>query len=423
MGTPEATLGRRAFIKLSGAAALGVCLEPPGATAQDAAAATDPTHALCIRSGQVELGPGRRLHTATFNGQLPGPLLRAAVGQPLRIDIHNDTDTSEKINWQGQNLFPRDLTPIAARSSRRVEFTPQRAGLYLYHSDVIAAARLDSGLYSGLVGGLLVEAPASGHQAEYVVVLKDCEPFLQRTARGYQIGYKTLTVNGRPHDNEGPWGIDTDGPALLHVLNASATEPYTVEVPGRTLEIVSLDGYRVTRPAKVAQLYLAPGERVTARTQSVALVVRAAGAGPVWDYKRFGTGSTPPVRRPDATIDIVLTRHEAARSGLNRWFINGHGFSVAHPRTAFHLEYGRRYRLKLRNSSDEVISLHLQRHQLQIVSMEGQPTAGILKDVVALRPRQRLEVDFVADNPGRAFLHSTRQLQRDFGLMAQIDYT
>jgi hypothetical protein len=42
--------------------------------------------------------------------------------------------------------------------------------------------------------------------------------------------------------------------------------------------------------------------------------------------------------------------------------------------------------------------------------------------VVAIGPRQQAEVDLVADNPEPAILYSTRQLQRDFGLMALVDY-
>ena len=67
-----------------------------------------------------------------------------------------------------------------------LEFTPARPGLYFYHSLAIAAAHLDAGLYSGQAGGLLVERgsrPGENKPAEcdreWVVVLKDCEPFLR----------------------------------------------------------------------------------------------------------------------------------------------------------------------------------------------------------------------------------------------------
>jgi FtsP/CotA-like multicopper oxidase with cupredoxin domain len=423
MGSPEAALGRRAFLKLSGVAALSSCLEPLGATHGTVTPATHPTHVLRIRTGHVELAPGRHITTTTFDDRLPGPLLRGAVGQPLRIDIYNDTDRPERINWRGQGLLSQDSAPIAPRSLSRVEFTPARAGLYLYHSDLIAATRLESGLYSGLVGGLLVEPPRSQRPRgrEYIAVLKDCEPFIHRTARGCEIGYRSLTVNGQLHVDGAPLDIGTRDPMLLHVLNASATEPYTLEIPGQTFEVVALDGYPVPQPATVTQLYVAPGERVTARAVLIgAWIIRSAGAH-VWDYTRFGVEGR--AGKPDATLNMMLSRHEAARSGLNRWCIDGNSYSADHPRAAYRLKYGLRYRLTLRNSSDEALPLHLQRHRLQIVGIDGRSTAGVPKDVICVAPHQQVEVDFTADSPGRALLQCTRQLHKDFGLMALLDYT
>jgi FtsP/CotA-like multicopper oxidase with cupredoxin domain len=93
--------------------------------------------------------------------------------------------------------------------------------------------------------------------------------------------------------------------------------------------------------------------------------------------------------------------------------------------------------LKIHNTSDEVVPLHLQRHRLQVVRAvcasaaglvaagpaDGSRAGGVLRDVVAVGARQQLEVDFVADSPGPALLHCTRQLHSDFGLVALIDYT
>jgi FtsP/CotA-like multicopper oxidase with cupredoxin domain len=107
-------------------------------------------------------------------------------------------------------------------------------------------------------------------------------------------------------------------------------------------------------------------------------------------------------------LPLVLTRHTAARSGFNRWSING-------TQPTFRVTPGAHYRLQIHNTSDEHIPLHLQRHRLQV--------NGVLKDVVVVGPQQRLEVDFRADGRGTALLHCTRQLQSDFGLRALINYT
>jgi FtsP/CotA-like multicopper oxidase with cupredoxin domain len=419
-------LGRRDFLKLSGGAAIASCLEPLTGAGASTGLSPDSTPVVRIRKALVELAPGRCITTTTFNGQLPGPLLRGAVGRRMRLDICNETDTPERVNWLGQEVAGAGAAILQAHSTRRVEFTPTRPGLYLYHSDSIAAARLDTGLYSGQAGALLIEGNPSQQQGgwggdpEYVVVLKEYEPYLYRTARGYDVGYESVTINGRLVGERAALDVNTGERMLLQVLNASATNAHTLELPGRSFEVLTLDGNPVPTPVAVKKLWLAPGERVGARVRMSPLWEVGRRATEVWDYTRFGDGRAP---SPDADLELVLSRHEAARSGFNHWSVNGESFSVDRPRPLLRLRQGLRYRLTIRNTSDELIPLHLQRHQLQITCVEGRATAGVLKDVICVAPRQRVQVDFVADNPGRALLYCTRQLHRDFGLMALFDYT
>jgi FtsP/CotA-like multicopper oxidase with cupredoxin domain len=414
--------GRRAFLKHSGLAAVGTWLAPL-ATAAAREIPGDPTHVLHIRKGQVELAPGHRITTTTYDGQLPGPLLRATVGRRVLVDVHNETDTAERMSWHGQDVAD-ETSLVPAHSRQRMEFTPGRPGLYLYHSGVIAAANLDAGLYSGQVGALLVEPENQPHRRdrEWVVVLKDCEPSIHRTRRGCEVAYGTPTVNGRLPAFAEPLRINTGERVLIHVLNASATQSHTLALPGHSFEVTALDGNPVPSPAAVQALHLSPGERISARVE----MHRPGGGwilrGPTdatWDYTRFGSGTA---RAPDETLALVLTRHEAARSGFNRWSINGTSFSTTDPRPLLRVQHGRRYRLKIRNTSDEILPMHLQHHRLEIASIAGRATAGVVKDVVSVGAHEQVEVDFLADSRGPALFYCTRQLHKDFGLMGLIEY-
>ena len=86
------------------------------------------------------------------------------------------------------------------------------------------------------------------------------------------------------------------------------------------------------------------------------------------------------------------------------------------------LHAGRRYRLRLRNASDDVHPLHLHRHSFELTRIAGRATGGVIKDVVMLGGYQEIEIDFTADNPGRTLFHCHHQLRRDFGFMALFDY-
>jgi FtsP/CotA-like multicopper oxidase with cupredoxin domain len=52
----------------------------------------------------------------------------------------------------------------------------------------------------------------------------------------------------------------------------------------------------------------------------------------------------------------------------------------------------------------------------------GKATAGVIKDVVMLGGYQEMEIDFVANNPGRTLFHCHQQLHMDNGFMALFDY-
>jgi FtsP/CotA-like multicopper oxidase with cupredoxin domain len=89
---------------------------------------------------------------------------------------------------------------------------------------------------------------------------------------------------------------------------------------------------------------------------------------------------------------------------------------------SFHLKQGKRYRLRMRNASDDIHPIHLHRHSFELTNLAGTRTAGVMKDVVMLGGYQQLEIDFVADHPGLTLFHCHQQLHMDFGFMTLFDY-
>jgi FtsP/CotA-like multicopper oxidase with cupredoxin domain len=139
-----------------------------------------------------------------------------------------------------------------------------------------------------------------------------------------------------------------------------------------------------------------------------------------WNYTRFAKAGAID-SSPDDTFVMTFAKDNAAEGGFNRWTING----VAYPMTgesavAFHLQQGKRYRM--RNASDDIHPVHLHRHSFELANLAGKPTAGILKDVMMVGGYQEADVDFVADNPGLTLFHCHQQLHMDFGFMTLFDY-
>src|SRR6516164_9567903 len=137
---------RREFLKTAGLAAGAALLAPTG-SAQSAMAMSDESHnvvqqpraadyTIRIKVAPVEIAPNRIVSTTTYNGQFPGPLLRFKEGQPVTVDIYNQTDVPEQLHWHGQKVSTdvdgaaEEGTPyIPARGNRRIHFTPSPSGL------------------------------------------------------------------------------------------------------------------------------------------------------------------------------------------------------------------------------------------------------------------------------------------------------
>jgi FtsP/CotA-like multicopper oxidase with cupredoxin domain len=139
-----------------------------------------------------------------------------------------------------------------------------------------------------------------------------------------------------------------------------------------------------------------------------------------WDYTRFGIAHTVPT--PDEVIEMTFEERNAADHGFNEWTINGVPFSMETMEPKFRVRHGLRYRLRMRNASDDIHALHLHRHSFELANIAGTPTAGLLKDVVMLGAYQETDIDFTADNPGRSLFHCHMQLHMDYGFMALFDY-
>ncbi len=373
---------------------------------------------------------------------------------------------------------------IAPHGMRRYSFVPRPAGLRFLHTHVAAGADLSRGTYSGQAAPVYIEPKLNpgAYDREVFLVLKEFEPswhhggdmdmdFLsgnpseelkligkaadeksRRTQqeKGFEASYQSFCINGKKLGSGEPIRVKNGERILFHVVNASAGELRSLALPGHSFQVVALDGNPVPTPANVPVLWLGTAERISAlvemrhpgvwvlgdlddddRLRGMGIVLEYAGqsgepkwAKPrkyQWDYSIFGKPNATP-SAPDETVEMLIVKNDGVLDGFNQWTLNGEAFSMSSMKPIYTVHRGRRYRLQLRNASDDIHPLHLHRHSFELVRVGGKTTSGIIKDVVMLGGYQDAEIDFVADNPGLTLFHCHQQLHMDFGFMALFRY-
>ncbi len=269
---------------------------------------------------------------------------------------------------------------------------------------------------------------------------------------GYEVGYDSFTINGRMLGHGEPVRVKKGERVLFHILNGSATEIRSLALPGHSFSVMAMDGNSLPKPVAVPGLWLGTAERISAivemnhpgvwimgdlddddRRHGMGIVIEYAGykgepqwlapKPSKWNYASFGNADASSVQ-PDQVFDMLFEKQNAMLDGFNQWTING----VAYPpdqlmgKASFHLQAGKRYRLRLRNASDDTHPIHLHRHSFELTRVAGQSSSGVIKDVVMLGGYQEAEIDFVANNPGLTLFHCHQQLHMDFGFMTLFDY-
>lgn len=448
---------RRDFLELLGAG-IGVPVASRlAAQAPNGGPKADVT--LRISPVDLEIAPGKTIKTIGYNGSAPGPFLRFREGQPVTVDVFNDTKDPELVHWHGFFL-PSEIdgaaeegTPfIQPRGSRRYTFAPRPSGTRWYHSHVYAGRDLKRSTYTGQFGMVYIEPrnEPGAYDAEHSLCLHGWDPYLSAMGGdgSLEAVYQHFSVNDRALGYGQPIRVREGQRVLFRILNANATMMHRIALAGHQLTVVSLDGNPVPAPRAVKSVTLGAAERVdviaTMTSPGVWVFgelddrMRANGLGVVveyenqngspqwiapddasWDYTLFGAPSANGVSEPDEIVPLVFRRKFAGNNWVDHWTVNGKEFPKTDP---ILLRANRKYRLRFDNQSDDDHPVHLHRHSFELTKVAGKNTQGVVKDVVMVPKRAQVEVDFVADHPGLTLFHCHNQLHMDFGFMTLFRY-
>ncbi|AFM17003.1 putative multicopper oxidase [Mycolicibacterium chubuense NBB4] len=363
---------RRGFLAASalGGAALVACgrsdtsAKPAAAGVADRISAVDAARPHTGKSVTAQLTPGPAdidlggVHARTFayNGQVPGPLIRANVGDEITVSVTAGLDHATSVHWHGIALrndmdgaapATPDISPGASFTYR---FTSPYPGTYWAHPHT--GLDTDYGLYLPVI----IDDPADPgrYDAEWIVMLDDwtsgvgpspdqifeqlrsmsapggapmpgmggmgpapgtrgpngSRPSELLGSDGGDVTYPYYLVNGRIPTAATTFTAKPGQRIRLRLINAGADTAFRVALAGHRMTVTHTDGFPI-QPTDVDALLLGMGERydvtVIAGDGVFPLVAAAEGKNAVARAllsTAAGSSPDPSFRPPELTRQI-----------------------------------------------------------------------------------------------------------------------
>jgi FtsP/CotA-like multicopper oxidase with cupredoxin domain len=219
-----------------------------------------------------EIVPGTLTPVWTYNGQIPGPTLRAAVGDRVIVHFTNHLPEATTIHWHGLRVdaamdgTPAVQAPVLPEATFDYDFVVPDAGLFWYHPHIRSNAQVGDGLYGAIVVDDPTESPDLGQ--ETVLVLSDV-----------LVGPDGQFPAPDPNDAlTGIWG--REGTIILvngkvapvirarrglrqrwRLVNAATSRYFSIDFAGNSLTRIGGDQGLIERPITSNTMLLAPGQR------------------------------------------------------------------------------------------------------------------------------------------------------------------
>jgi FtsP/CotA-like multicopper oxidase with cupredoxin domain len=399
-----------------------VVVDPPDAPDLD----PDPAilHvALTAAVSTIELD-GEQVEAWTYDGTVPGPTLRAHVGDRLIVDLTNGMDAETTIHWHGVHVpYAMDgvtwqTAPVEPGGTFTYDFVLDRAGTFWYHPHFDSDGQVDRGLY----GLLVVEDPDEPVPDADLAWVFDVWGESSEDADA-EHGFAPLPGPWRVNGLVDPRVAVAGGRTVrARILNASNIGYLALSWPG--LSQIGSDQGLLAERAALEPLVLAPGDRavvelspgeddivVTAASYTLAgssevgdpvqvlTIDPSPGGAPAAPLAWPFSGSSPSV--DPGTTDIVYVFAGDPHSG--QWLINGEMFPDVTIET---LPLGDEAVIEVRNLSPTQHPFHLHGMPVEVLSIDGvAPTAFTVEDTLNVAIRQTVRLKVLADNPGDWMAH------------------
>ena len=401
-------------------------------------------------------------------------VLRTQRGEPFRANLHNELHEHSTIHWHGIRL-PMAMDgvpymtqpPVEPGQSFAYEFTPPDAGTFFFHPHCDTVTQLGR----GLAGALIVEDPAERglFAADLVCAIKDWQlnpdgsfgtfMTMKGAARAGTFG-NIETANALPLAQmrvpSGGWVrlrvLNLDS-SRVAVLNLAGAEGKIIATDGNPLPPIPVKGWRLGPAMRADIVFRMPDDRGAivelqnifgtapksiARITSDGTTVKAPDAWPQLAASHVPEADANAAERIsfDLTAGHTSPELEAGLKenglgldalclpGQTFWAINGKAWAgQSHkltPPPLAELKLGKPYLFEIFNGTPHQHPMHLHGHTFRVLRSNRKDIVPHLADTVLLGPKERVEICFIADNPGDWMMHCHIIEHQETGMMGYV---
>jgi len=203
-----------------------------------------------------EVEPGKVVKAWTYNGAVPGPTLKANVGDKVKIVVKNELPESTAIHFHGLSTpnsmdgVP-DITqePIKPGATFAYEFVAKGPAVGMYHSHQNAVVQVPNGLAGAFLIGQIPVPEGVNIAQEIPMMLNDA-------------GTIGLSLNGKSFPATAPVAVKPGESILVHYLNEGVMA-HPMHLHGLVQRVIAKDGMPLQFPYDADTINVAPGERYT----------------------------------------------------------------------------------------------------------------------------------------------------------------
>jgi FtsP/CotA-like multicopper oxidase with cupredoxin domain len=211
---------------------------------------------------EIEIAPGMFFPAWTYNGQVPGPTIRATEGDRIRVTFHNVGSHPHSIHFHGWH--PPEMDGALAGQEVQpghtfvYEFDAEPFGLHLYHCHTVPLKRH---IHKGLYGAFIID-PRDARPAadEFVMVMNAFDTTFDAENEVYAVN---TVANAYVHD---PIRVTVGTLVRIYLVNLTEFDPVnSFHLHGMFFDVFRT-GTSLTSSERTDTIMLCQGERAILET-------------------------------------------------------------------------------------------------------------------------------------------------------------